>query len=388
MATSLWYPVYNRHLSWVGVRLETGVEEAASSDIFARMVVDLQAVEAIGSLLVFVGADVPAASDASLSLPFPLSQLVMVDNETLLPGAMSVENCRALRAQGARLAVMGLDVPHGLVPDMISAHILDAATVREAYSEAVLQAACHSGAKLFACQINSMALFEWCAAQGFSYFTFGKLDYPENGVASQDKSRLPLMRLLSLVTKDAEIAEIEAVFKLEPKLAFDLLRLVNSMSFGLRTEITSFAQAILVLGRRQLRRWLQLLLFAQDKNGEGGPNILLQRAAGRGRMMELLALEGREKADQEMAFMVGVFSVLDVLMATPLAELFKSITLPHPVEQALLLREGRLGGLLELVCTAEESHFPEIERQLDDLGLTSGALSKSQLQAIFWASRI
>lgn len=388
MVTSLWYPVYNRRLSWVGVRLETGVEKVASPDIFARMAADLQAVDAIGSLLVFVGADVSAAGDASLSLPFPLTQLVIVQNEPLLPDAMSAENCRALRAKGARLAVMGLDVPHGLVPDMISAHILDAATVRDSFSEAALQTACNSGAKLFARQISSMALFEWCAAQGFSYFTFGKLRNPENSVVSQDTSRLPLMRLLSLVTKDAETAEMEAVFKLEPKLAFDLLRLVNSMSFGLRTEITSFAQAILVLGRRQLRRWLQLLLFAQGKDGEGGPNILMQRAAGRGRIMELLAQEGSEKADQEMAFMVGVFSVLDVLMATPLAELFKSITLPRPVEQALLHREGRLGGLLELVCTAEESHFPEIERQLVDLGLTSSALSKSQLQAIFWALRI
>lgn len=104
--------------------------------------------------------------------------------------------------------------------------------------------------------------------------------------------------------------------------------------------------------------------------------------------MELLALEGSETVDQEMAFMVGVFSVLDVLMATPLAELFKSITLPHPVEQALLYREGRLGKLLDLVCATEENRFAEIERQLVDLGLTGDALSKSQLQSIFWALRI
>lgn len=388
MATGLWYPVYNRHLSWVGVRLETDAEEAASPGFFAKVVADLQEIKATGNLLFFVGADVLAAGDATTSLPFPPSQLVMVLNETLSPGGLLAENCRARRAHGARLAVTGLEVAPDLVPDMISAHILDAATVRDTYNEAELQDVGKSGAKLFARQVGSMALFEWCVAQGFGYFTFGRLSYPEKSGVPQDTSRLPLMRLLSLVTKDAETAEMEAVFKLEPKLAFDLLRLVNSMSFGLRTEITSFAQAILVLGRRQLQRWLQLLLFSHGKNSGDVPNILMQRAAGRGRMMELLALAGSEKADQEMAFMVGVFSVLDVLMATPLAELFKAITLPQPVERALLHREGRLGELLDLVCAAEESGFVEIRRLLAGLDIAPDVLSKSQLQAIFWALRI
>jgi len=64
-------------------------------------------------------------------------------------------------------------------------------------------------------------------------------------------------------------------------------------------------------------------------------------------MMELLSQEGNEKADREQAFMVGVFSVLDILMETPLPELLESVSLPQPVEQALLGREGRLGALLD-----------------------------------------
>lgn len=363
MTTGLWHPVYDQSLSWVGVKLGTDAEESVSPDFFARMAADLQAAEAIGDKLFFVGAEVLAAGNNLPQLPFPPSRLVVAFNEILPDGA-------------------------GLAPDTASVCILDAATVRDTPDLAGLRNDGSVGTKLFAHDIDSMALFEWCAAQGFGYFTFGRLGYPENNGASQDTSRLPLMRLLSLVAKDAQTAEMEAVFKLEPKLAFDLLRLVNSTSFGLRTEITSFTQAILVLGRRQLQRWLQLLLFAHRNDGESGPNILMQRAAERGRMMELLAQKGSEKADQEMAFMVGVFSVLDVLMAAPLAELLKSITLPQAVEQALLHREGRLGALLDLVCAAEESHFAEVRRGLPGLGLDSGALSRSQLEAIFWALRV
>jgi EAL and modified HD-GYP domain-containing signal transduction protein len=388
MATGLWYPVYDRHLSWIGVKLETDAAETASSDFFAQMIADLRVIEEIGGKLFFVGADVLAADDNSSPLPFPPSQLVIVLNETYLSGGVAADVHRDWRARGARLAVTGLEVAAEMIPDMIGMRILDAATVRDASGEAALKNASCSGTKLFAHGVGSMALFEWCVAQGFAYFTFGRLDYPENVGVSQGTSRLLLMRLLALVTRDAETAEMEAVFKLEPKLAFGLLRLVNSAALGVRTEITSFAQAILVLGRRQLQRWLQLLLFAHGKDGGDGPNILMQRAAERGRMMELLAREGNEMADQELAFMVGVFSVLDVLMATPLAQLLKSITLPQPVEMALLRREGRLGALLDLVCAAEESRFAEVQRGLPSLGMDPGTLSRSQLDAIFWALRI
>ena len=139
----LWYPIYNRHLSWVGIRLETAAEEAASPGYFSEVSADLQTIDAIGNLLVFVGADVLATGDNSSPLPFPPAQLVIVLNEALLPDGMQAENCRAKRAQGARLAVTGLEAAPGLVPDMISAHILDAATARDTLGEEVLRSACN-----------------------------------------------------------------------------------------------------------------------------------------------------------------------------------------------------------------------------------------------------
>jgi len=383
-ATGLWYPVYDRHLAWVGVRLDTDAA-ALSPDFYAETVAALQVIEGVGGKLLFVGADVLAMGDDSSPLPFPPALLVVVLNETCQAGTELAEVCRA---PGVQFAAMGLEAGTDKAPGRIDVRILDAATARDVLGEATVQNSSRSGTKLFAGAVDSLSLFEWCAAQGFDYFTFGRLAYRESHSGVQDTSRLPLMRLLSLVTRDAETAEMEAVFKVEPKLAFDLLRLVNSASLGMRTEITSFAQAILVLGRRQLQRWLQLLLFAHRKDGKEGPNILMQRAAERGRMMELLAQEGNERTDREMAFMVGVFSVLDVLMATPLAQLLQSISLPQPVEQALLNREGRLGALLDLVCAAEESQFAEVRRLHAVLGIAPGAASRSQLEAIGWSIKI
>jgi len=139
---------------------------------------------------------------------------------------------RAWHSKNVRLAVTGLAVPAGLSRDMVAMHVFDAATVRKSFSEKALLEASRSGTKLFARGIGSMELFEWCAAVGFSYFTFGGLDSPEYGGQSKDSSRLPLMRLLSLVAADADAATMEEVLKLDPKLAFELLRLVNSTSIA------------------------------------------------------------------------------------------------------------------------------------------------------------
>lgn len=388
LATGLWYPVYDRHLAWVGVRLETDAAVSVSRNFLDSVSSDALAIEGFGNKLLFLDASILKTSDQPLAQHFPPSRLIIVLGESFLSDNTNIEACIAWLGQGARLAASGLDAPSILSPDTVSMRILNAANARVSYSEKTLLNAGRSDTKLFAQGIGSMSLFKWCAGAGFTYFTFAGLDYLKNEDKPQAASSLPIMHLLSLVAADADIDEIEEVFKHDPKLAFELLRLVNSASFGMRKEITSFAQAIMILGQRQLQRWLQLLMFAQRKKGDDGPNILMQRAAERGRMMELLAAEGNEKADPEQAFMAGVFSMLDILMGTPLKELLKSIALPEPVEKALLDREGRLGTLLNLVCATENSGFTTIRRLLSDLDIAPGALSRSQLDAIFWALRI
>ena len=387
-AIGLWYPVYDRRLAWVGVSLETDTSIFVPQDFFDLMSSEALAVDGVDNKLFFVGADVLGACKQPLKLPFSPSRLVAVLNENFLSAEASMAVFRAWHGKNVRLAVTGLAIPSGLSRDMVAVHVFDAATVRQSFSEKALLDVGHSGAKLFVQGIGSMDVFEWCAATEFNYFTFGELDTPEYGNPSKDASRLPLMRLLSLTAADADAATMEEVFKLDPKLAFELLRLVNSASLGTRKEITSFSQAIMVLGRRQLQRWLQLLMFSLRKAGDDAPNILIQRAAERGKMMELLSQEGNEKSDREQAFMVGVFSVLDILMETPLAKLLESISLPQPVEDALLKREGRLGGLLDLICATEQRDFAKVQQLLSNLEIAPELLSRFQLDAIFWALKV
>lgn len=358
----LWSAVYDRNLGWAGLRLEAGAAAPESG---------LPAGVPEGKAL-FVAAEL-LCDDPAL---WPGQRLTAILDDAAGSAAFP-----QLAAAGAQFA------GRGAAPalDVFKTRIFDAAALP---AEKLLDTLRRDGVRLVAANVNSLDAQRHCMSYGFSLFSFGRMDFPASGAVPQDTSRLPLMRLLSMVAKDAETAEMEEVFKSEPKLAFELLRLVNSTSFAMRTEITSFAQAIMVLGRRQLQRWLQLLLFAHRKDGEESPNLLMQRAAERGRLLELLAQAGNESADREQAFMVGVFSLLDILLATPMADLLKAVSLPQPVEQALLDGGGRLGALLELAGAAESGNSGEVLRLTAALGIAPEEFSRLQLDALSWALQV
>lgn len=177
---------------------------------------------------------------------------------------------------------------------------------------------------------------------------------PPKSAGIQTASRTLELKLLQLVMADADTREIEEIFRRDPTLSYHLLRLVNSIGMGATRHITSFAQAILILGRRQLRRWLNLMLFAAGKNDYRSA-MLLARVAIRARSMELIARSaGLDRSGQELSFMAGMFSMLGILFGLSLPELFKPLQLGHALLAAVLQHEGDIGLLLKAVELTEQ----------------------------------
>lgn len=196
-----------------------------------------------------------------------------------------------------------------------------------------------------------------------------------------------LLKILAQTTSDAETRDIEATLKQDPQLSVQLLRLVNSVAFAPNTRINSFAHAITLLGRRQLQRWLQLLLYAGQSAG-AGTNPLLAAAALRAALMEGLCKASRaDKAIQDEAFMVGMFSLLDKLFGKPLLEIVAPLNLVRDVSDALLERSGKLGELLTLVEAAEAGPTA-IGPGLRRAGIGSEAWCKLQVEALGWTLKI
>ena len=233
-------------------------------------------------------------------------------------------------------------------------------------------------------RVDSAAAFTHSEMAGFDWFSG---DYPYDpllaGADRQDgSSRRRILTLLGLLSRDADSRELEQQLKQDPTLSYHLLKLVNSAAFAVSTQITSFNQAINLLGRRQLQRWLQLLLYARQQ-ADGLPNLLLPLAARRAAQLEALCKAGGGGRDVcDLAFMTGVFSLLDRLLHMPMAEIVADLNLPEHVSEALLARSGELGSWLRLT----ETH-PSLEA-LNAAGLDPADWWNSQLNAYHWAIQV
>ena len=207
---------------------------------------------------------------------------------------------------------------------------------------------------------------------------------PAKAVGAQAASRALALQLVQLVTNDADTHEIEALLRRDPTLSYHLLKLVNSLGMGASRRVSSFSQAILILGRQQLRRWLNLMLFSA-REGDIRSAMLLARVAVRAQALELLAREtGLGKAQQEQAFMTGMFSLLGVLFGMPLAEVLAPLTISEAVQQALLGKQGELGELLALVEAGERGDFAAVAGRLEALQLEPADFNRVVAEAHVW----
>lgn len=207
---------------------------------------------------------------------------------------------------------------------------------------------------------------------------------PAKVLASQAASRTLALQLVQLVAADADTHEVEALLRLDPTMSYQLLRLVNSLGMGAVRRITSFGQALLILGRQQLRRWLNLMLFAAQKGDIRSP-MLLARVAVRARALELLArTRGLDKLTQEQAFMTGMFSLLGILFGIPLATLLAPLSISEAVQGALLRHDGELGALLEIVELAERGEPDALAPRLAALQLAPADFNGAMLEAHRW----
>ena len=207
---------------------------------------------------------------------------------------------------------------------------------------------------------------------------------PPKASGAQAASRVNALQMVQLVAADADTHEIEALLRRDPTLSYNLLRLVNSPGMGTGRRITSFSQALLLLGRQQLRRWLNLMLFAARQDDPRSA-MLLARVALRARALELLARSrGLDKNTQEQGFMTSMFSLLGVLFGMPLTELLAPLALGEAVHAALLRREGELGALLDLVETAERGELLAVAVQLAALQIPPEDFNLAMVDVALW----
>jgi len=324
----------------------------------------------------------------------PAGQVVIEILETVQLNESTLRRCRELKELGFTLALDDNRYHPDYEPfyDIVDIVKIDILQLTHAELREMIALLAGRGLRLLAEKVETMDQYRTCLDLGFDLFQGYYFARP--AVLNRKKvdvSGIALLKLLGLVCRDAEVAEIEEAVKQNPNLSYNLLRLVNSVVIGMKERIRTLRHALTVLGTQQLKRWIQLALFASDRHGGAG-NPLLEAAATRGRLMELLSLKhpgGLQVRDcSDTAFMTGVLSLVDVLLELPMEEIAGQLNLSEEVRLALLERQGHLGSLLLLAEKLENMDFGAVETILAGFGCELDMLLEAQLEAIAWTNGI
>lgn len=225
-----------------------------------------------------------------------------------------------------------------------------------------------------------------CRRLGFELFEGYRFTAPE----TLTRRDLPIehvltFRLLKLVrdpkTRDGEIEEL---LRRDVALSYKLLRMVNSAAVGGR-DIWSIGHALRLLGRDQIARWLGLLLVT-DGNRDGVRAELMTVSLVRARMCELLADASGVPRARGPLFLVGMLSVLDQLLETPMALLADSMEVAPDIRAALLHRHDFYGEVLSLIEAYEEGWWDQVDTLAGVVGVSPVVLPPIYIEALTWAS--
>lgn len=345
----------------------------------------------LGKQLGFINVSADMLLSGMVEL-LPKAQVVLELLETINVTDAVVERCRALKQQGFTLALDDFVFDESFCPLLALVDIVKVDLLLHSVDELrlVVEQLRQWPVKLLAEKVDSAEQAAYCQSLGFDLFQGYYFARPQVLTTKRaDSNQLALIQLLGLVLRDADTSQIEQIFKQHPNLTYNLMRLVNSVASGVHRHIASVSQAITLLGRKQLQRWLQLLLFTLQ-GGASYPSPLLLLAATRGKMMELLAEKQQRNPDyRDEAFMAGILSLIDSLVDKPMTDIVEEMSLGEALATALLRRGGDLGVLLQLVESVEHpdlSHTLSLLAQTGSLSLSD--LTMAEINAMSWANQI
>lgn len=371
---------------------ETGLSATAAVIAHAAQ---LGLTRAIGDANCFLNVDAEVlASDIFAFLPRERAVLEIV--ASVVPDDALLARMRELAGHGFRFALDGIEGDSLRLQRLLPLAGFVKLDLRSVPSNALpnLVRRLHGMEKtVVAEKVETRDAYQTAIDLGFDYFQGFYFAHPSVlGGRKLSPSQLAVIDLMNRVTSDADNADIERAVKRDVTLALNLLRLVNTPAVGAVQRIDSISQALLVLGRRQLQRWLQIMLYAEPATRGHNQTPLLMLATTRGRLMELLSqrLRPGQRAVADVAFTVGIMSLMDVLFGIPMVDIVDQIPVSDEVRQALVGRAGFFGELLRLAESIEQAddNTELVLPTLKELKISGDDMIELEMSAFQWSDSV
>ncbi|MBD3781910.1 MAG: EAL domain-containing protein [Micrococcales bacterium] len=333
----------------------------------------------VGDKVIFCNAE-RGVLTGETPVTLPPERTVIEVLETVAVDDESVEGCRGLVARGYQLALddfVWIDGAERLL-ELATIVKIDVLALGREGSLALADRCRPHGVRLLAEKLETLDDLEWAMRSGFELFQGYAIEKPRvvRGQSIPAAALAHVNLATTLLNEDVDLDALESILRREPGLVLQVLQLASvGANHGLRREVRSIREALVLLGTVRIRQWVALTLLS-GRPGAGADG--LATALVRARTCELLAVE-RSVCDPGFAFTTGLLSALDLLLGVPIEHVAEMLDVPAAVADAAFRRATAAGELV-----AEVEAFQHGVRDASATA-TAADLDAAAARAFAWA---
>lgn len=322
----------------------------------------------------------------------PADRCVIEILETVAPDQIVLDACHELKKHGYVLALDDFVGNPGFEPLCAIADIIKVDVLSKKPTEVMdlVQKLAPYKAKLLAEKVEYREMFNVCKRLGFEYFQgyfFSKPEIlPGRKLALSQSTKVRLLRELSM--PDSEFSRLIEIVQTDLSISYRLLRYINSAYFGLQSQIESIQRAVSMLGRSNLRRWLQVIILS-DMSTSDKAQELVRISVQRGRFLQLLADSPvTVPFEQDSMFLFGLFSLLDAILDQYMEQILDEIPIDPQIRLALTESQSPHAKWITLLDELDRGNWTRLEEIAQTMGLPMSVVNQAALDASEWTQEI
>jgi len=309
--------------------------------------------------------------------------LVCVLSSTLTPDGAVLEKCRELKDLGFKLAVDGLPDGHTQNPlfELVDYIIID---ITDFEPNAKFKNTIKALSKLktiVLSNIPDMDIFDSLVGIPNTFYCGSFFSQPiTKGATKISPLKINALTLLKRITEeDFDLGDIADTIGRDPSLSISLLRFINTV---MPRKIESIRNAVAILGQKEVKRWATAAIsiqLAEDK-----PSEITKLSLIRARFAENLAKAFNVGVFSPSLFMMGLFSLLDVILERPIEEAVKEVALDEAVRSALVDKTGDFYYILEFIYAYEHANWDAIAIMMVKYNLDLEEVTTAFVDSLVW----
>jgi c-di-GMP-related signal transduction protein len=317
----------------------------------------------------------------------PSNQTVVEVLETVEPDERIIAACQRLKEAGYVIALddFAPNDPRAALGDLADIIKIDIRATTPDERAEILRTFGQRKCRMLAEKVETPQEFREAREAGFIYFQGYFFCRPELMMAREvPASRLHYLRLLEVVSRpELDFRDLERLIKQEASICYRLLRYLNSPVFGFAREIQSVRHAMIILGERELRRWIRLVVAVSAAEQSCSELVLMGLA--RARFCELLSSRLQLESD---LFLMGLLSVMDAILEVSMDALLEQLPVDREIKTALLGQPSRLRPLYRLMLAQESGEWEQASALAEQLHLSDKEAGMNWWQAMQWAQEV